>query len=131
MEKFMGILGGIASILPFTILLYKGLTSETWKNIMANKAAAKQDGKNAKAKLPKLIAGIGEKILAGDYVTAAIVAGILTALGAAIAIGAGAASRKKEQDREQNTAAIEAAEKSNEIAKAAKTESNAIDELVS
>lgn len=137
MEKFLGILGGITSLLPVTIMLYKALTSETYKSATASlaKAAASKveamaDKKGFLAKIPKLLLGIAAKVLSGDYVTAAIVAGILTLAGAGAIAGIKNGENKKEQQREQYTANIEAAEKSNEMASAVQTESQAIDELI-
>ena len=134
METFMGILGALISMAPAVgmaiDLISKAKSKATKKEIADNTAEMASDTAEATGEV------IGEAAKATATMNpvhiAAAAAGL--ALLGAVAVGsiAGNVSKnKKEQQRESNTANIEAAEKSNELATATKTESQAIDELVS
>ena len=132
-EKFTGTLGALVSAAPAVITAVKAVgAAQQW----AAKTAKDAANKEKKTILELLAVKLTGKLAEGTAsLNPAIIAGALAGIAIAATIGLSVASNvsanNKEKQREQNTAAIEAAEKSNEIASATKTESQAIDELIS
>ena len=134
METFLGVLGGVVAIAPAVAMAFKAISAAnsayTKKKIADN---TKEAGSEATT------AGVKVTAEAAKHLASMNPAGIAAAAAAAVllaSIGIGAAvansqANQDEQQRERNTASIEAAEKSNEIASATRTESQAIDELIS
>ena len=133
METFLGVLGGVVAIAPAVAMAFKAISAAnsaySKKKIADNAKEAGSEaataGVTVTAQVAKHLASLNPAGIAAAVAAAALLATI--GIGAAVA---NSAANKKEQQRERNTASIEAAEKSNEIASATKTESQAIDELI-
>ena len=133
METFLGVLGGVVAMAPAVGMAFKAISAAnsayTKKKIADNTKEAGSEATTAGVKVTaeaaKHLASMNPAGIAAAVAGAALLATI--GISAAVANSQG---KKKEQQREQNTANIEAAEKSNEIASATRTESQAIDELI-